>query len=56
MKRDKENSTGLSSDHAKLPEIKCISGITGNPRGIARSVGRSSTTVFLPVNEHKFNY
>ena len=38
MKQDKENSrvhVGLSSEHAKLPETKCISDITGNPCGIA---------------------
>ena len=38
MKPDKENSTGLSSDHAKLPETKCISDITGNPCGIAQTL------------------
>ena len=38
MKPDKENSTGLSSDHAKLPETKCISDITGNPCDIAQTL------------------
>ena len=60
MKPDKENSTCLS-DHAKLPETKCMYDISGNPCGIAQTLHDqwalvSNTTVFLPVNEEKFNY
>ena len=38
MKPDKENSTGLLSDHAKLSQTKCISDITGNPCGVAMTL------------------
>ena len=61
MKRDKENSTGLLSDHAKLSGTKCISDITGNPCGISPTLHDQwavvpITTDFLPFNEQKFNY
>ena len=35
MKPDKASSTGLSSDHAKLPQTECVSDITGNPCRVA---------------------
>ena len=60
MKPDKKNSTCLS-DHAKLPETKCIYDITGNPCGIAPTLHDQwdvvpTATVILPVIEQKFNY